>query len=106
MIPHSNKLIMAAFLFIFFSVAASVSARGQVTAGRIGQGRRVGKVVLPTPPFNPDAGILTRPKTRSSSTSTKPAPHRTTNRRVRAGNRNPRPRTPRKRRVPQGRQRR
>jgi hypothetical protein len=92
MIQRSRKLVMAAILSFIFSVAAGIPARGQVLTGRVGQGRgRVGRVALPTPPFNPDAGILTRAKT-PPATSTKATSRRRRpiNRRVKAGNRNPR----------------
>lgn len=82
--------------------ASGVPAHGQVTA-RGGQGRRIGRVALPTPPFNPDAGILNVPKARRDRAS-KTTPRRKNNRSVRAGNRNPLPGTPRKRRVRRSRQ--
>ena len=93
MIRHSTKLVMAAVLSLIFSMAAGIPARGQVLIGRDGQGRgRVGRVVLPTPPFKPDACILTRTKTRHrTATKVTPRRRRSINRRVRAGNRNSRP---------------
>ena len=103
--PRHTKAVTAAALLIVFSLAASVLTSGQVTPGRGRQGRRVGGVVLPTAPFNPDAGILNGPKTRRG-TSTKVTARRPVNRSARAGSRNPRPSTPRKRRVGRGRQRR
>lgn len=104
MIQHHNKRITASVLLLVFFVAAEIPARGQVTTGRGRQGRRVGSVVLPTPPFNPDAGILNGPRTRRA-TSSKVTQRRPVNRSVRDGNRKPRPGTPRKRRVRRGQQR-
>ena len=89
-------------LFVLF-LGPSVSVRGQhVGIFRAPQGRRVGRVRLPTPPFNPDAGILESrsgrahrsPKTRTR----RPAAHG-----IKATNRNPHPRTPRRRRMRRGR---
>lgn len=92
----------AVLLFVLF-IASPVTARAQgvgVYGGR--QRRRVGRVTLPTPPFNPNAGILDRrvrrghdsPKAtprRSTRRSVKTAAHGTRRRRrVRRG-RNPRP---------------
>jgi hypothetical protein len=85
---------------IFFCQAVSLPAHGQVST-RGGQGRRIGRVALPTPPFNPNAGILNVPKTRRSTSSQATA--RRASKRS-AGNRNPLPGTPRKRRVRRGRQ--
>lgn len=104
MIPHQTKIVTACVLMLFFSQAVSLPARGQVMA-RGDQKRRIGRVALPTPPFNPDAGILNSPKTRRS-TSSKATARRPNQRSVRAGNRNPLPGTPRKRRVRRGSQRR
>ena len=93
MIRHFTKLVVAAVLSLIFSTAAGSAARGQVLTGRDGQGRgRVSRVVLPTPPFNPDAGILTRTKTRHSTpTKVTPRRRRPTNRKIKAGKRNSRP---------------
>lgn len=66
------------------------------------QGRREGGIVLPTPPFNPDAGILRSRKGRVRNTS-KPAARRAAGQ---ADGRNSRPGTPRRRRVRRGRHRR
>lgn len=68
------------------------------------QGRREGGIVLPTPPFNPDAGILRSRKGRVRNTS-KPSPRRAASQ-ADAGNRPPRPGTPRRRRARRGRHRR
>jgi hypothetical protein len=93
-------------LFVLF-MELPVTARGQGVGGyRSRQGRRVGRVTLPTPPFNPNAGILDKrggrrhdsPKTarrRSTRRSVKTVGHGTRRRRrVRRGH-NPRPGTPR-----------
>lgn len=68
----------AALLTVFF-VALHAPAQGQgigVYRGR--QGRKVGSVTLPTPPFNPNAGILNgragrRRETPKSTSRRKPA---------------------------------
>jgi hypothetical protein len=96
--PRHTKVVTAAALLIVFSLAAVVLTSGQVRAGRGRRGHRVGSVVLPTPPFNPNAGILDGPKTRRG-TSNKVTPRRTVNSGAKAGGRNPRPGTPRKSRV-------
>src|SRR5215211_1708276 len=91
----------AVLLFVFFSESPA-PARGQgigVYRGR--QGRRVGRVTLPTPPFNPNAGILNSDKRRSHK-SPKAAPRRALGRGKHAGHRNPLPGTPRRRRVRRG----
>ncbi|MCA1592891.1 MAG: hypothetical protein LC754_09625 [Acidobacteria bacterium] len=90
------------FLLVL-AMALDIPAHSQVM-GRIGgrgQGRREGRIVLPTPPFNPDAGILSGPASRRRN-QPKAAPPRAVNRRVHADNRNPRPGTPRRRRVRRG----
>lgn len=82
-------IICAGVLLFVFCLESPGSARGRnpgVYRGR--QGRRVGRVTLPTPPFNPDAGVLDNrggrghkpPKTRrhrSTRRSVKPAGHGT-----------------------------
>ena len=80
------------------SLESGVRARGQIVRGGLGKGRRVGRVTLPTPPYNPDAGILSEPKGRSRN-SPKAAPRRSAKRHIKINNRNPNPRKPRKRRV-------
>lgn len=77
-------IVFAALLFFFES---SVPTRGQ-DAGlyRAGQGRRIGRVTLPTPPFNPDAGILGDRKGRAHGPS-KNARRRTARRGVRTARR-------------------
>lgn len=72
-------------------------ARGQDVGGyRVGRGRRIGGITLPTPPFNPHAGILGDRKRRGRD-SLKPAPRRVTRRSVGAANGNPARRVTRKR---------
>jgi len=90
--------VAAAFvvLFVFFA-ASPAPARGQgvgVYGGR--QGRRVGRVTLPTPPFNPGAGILGSRKGRAQD-STKAAPPRAARRGVKTTRRNTARKTSRKR---------
>ena len=107
MIKLLTRAAAAAVLLFVFFVESPAPARGQgvgVYRGR--QGRRVGRVTLPTPPFNPNAGILTKraerghdsPKAtrrRPTRPSVKTSGHKTPRRRrVRRG-RNPRPGTPR-----------
>jgi len=88
----------AVLLFVFF-MESPVPARGQgvgVYRGR--QGRRVGRVTLPTPPFNPNAGILDSGGRRGHD-SPKTTQRRSTRRSVKAAGRG----TPRRRRVRRGR---
>lgn len=88
----------AVLLFVFF-LESPAPARGQgigVYRGR--QGRRVGRVTLPTPPFNPDAGILNSDGRRGRD-STKNTPRRKAVSNVKAANRNPIQRTPRRRKA-------
>lgn len=88
----------AVLLFVFFP-ESPVSARGQgvgVYRGR--QGRRVGRVTLPTPPFNPNAGILDRRGGRGRD-----SPKTTRRRSTRRGAKADAPATPRRRRVRRGR---
>ncbi len=55
MIGRFTKAATAAVLLF----ALLMAAQGQyVRLHRGAQGRRVGRITLPTPPFNPDAGIL------------------------------------------------
>jgi hypothetical protein len=59
MIKLLTRAATAAVLLFVLFMASPVTARGQgvgVYSGR--QRRRVGRVTLPTPPFNPNAGIL------------------------------------------------
>lgn len=84
----------AVLLFVFFveSPGPALGQSGGVYGGR--QRRRVGRVTLPTPPFNPNAGILDRRVGRGQD-SPKAARRRSTRRRVKnAGHA-----TPRRRRV-------
>ena len=105
MFSHPHQIFTTGILLLVFSITAGLPARGQVPVRRNGQDRRVGGIILPTPPFNPDAGILNSPKTRRG-TSSSATPRRQSKRSVKAGKRNPRPGTPRKRRVRRGQQRR
>ena len=97
MIPHHTKAITAGIMVFIFFVAEGLSAHIQVTGERAGRGRRVGGVVLPTAPFNPDAGILNAPKSRRVPPS-KAVSRRPNSSKAKLGNRHPRPVTPRKRR--------
>ncbi|HEX8774127.1 MAG TPA: hypothetical protein VF735_10995 [Pyrinomonadaceae bacterium] len=51
-------------LLLFLAAEIPVQAQGIGDTYKTGQ-RREGSIVLPTPPFNPNAGILDRPKARS-----------------------------------------
>ena len=51
-------------LLLFLVAEIPVHAQGIGGTYRRGQ-RREGSIVLPTPPFNPNAGILSKPKARS-----------------------------------------
>jgi hypothetical protein len=88
----------AVLLFVFFMESPG-TARGQgvgVYRGR--QGRRVGRVALPTPPFNPHAGILDG-RVGSRHDSPKTTRRRSTRRGVKtAGPATPRRRSVRRRR--------
>jgi hypothetical protein len=80
-----------------------MSVRGQDVGWYRGmQGRRVGHVALPTPPFNPDAGILDSRRRRGHD-STKTSPRRSTRRGIKADNRNRAHGTPRRWEVRRGR---
>ena len=96
------KAVAALALLLAFSLESGVPARGQLIGVGRGRGRRIGRVVLPTPPFNPDAGILDRPKGRGRDTP-KTAPPRSINRRKHSYNQKPRPGTARGRRARRGR---
>ena len=94
-----TRVVTAAVLLCVFLLELPAPARGQgvgVYRGR--QGRRVGGVTLPTPPFNPNAGILNGSSGRGRDAA-KNKRRRSTGSSVKAGNRNPAPRTPRRRRV-------
>jgi hypothetical protein len=98
------KSVTAAFVALFaFSLGSPAPAPGQgIGVYRVGQGRRVGRVTLPTPPFNPDAGILDSGKGRGRK-APKTVPYRSLGRGKHAVNRNPLPGTSRGRRVRRGR---
>ena len=94
-----TRAVAAAILLFVFFMESPVPARGQgvgVYRGR--QGRRVGRVTLPTPPFNPNAGILDRRGGRGHD-SPKTARRRSTRRGVKTAGHA----TPRTRRVRRGR---
>jgi hypothetical protein len=57
-----HKAITVITLSLVFSLGPGAPARSQMIEVGGTRGRRVGRVVLPTPPFNPDAGILDGPK--------------------------------------------
>jgi len=94
------KNVAAAFgvLCVLFLVSPA-PARGQsVGLYRVRQGRRVGSVTLPTPPFNPNAGILDGGKGRGRK-----APKAVQRRSPGRGKRAVKRHTPRGRRVRRGR---
>jgi hypothetical protein len=106
LIPHHIKAFTAGLMLLIFLFNDGLPARGQVTTRRGAQeGRRVGGVVLPTPPFNPDAGILNAPKARRVPPA-KAVSRRPNRRKAKIDNRHPLPGTPRKRRMRRGQQRR
>ena len=89
---------VAVLLFVFF-LESPGTARGQgvgVYRGR--QGRRVGGVTLPTPPFNPNAAILDSRRGRRHH-----SPKTTRRRSTRRGVKTASPATPRRRRERRGR---
>ncbi|HEY6190567.1 MAG TPA: hypothetical protein VIW80_23145 [Pyrinomonadaceae bacterium] len=99
MISRKTTTKTAIWLLLLFPVA-EIPLHAQGIGGRYGrrQGRREGSIVLPTPPFNPNAGILSRPNGRGRN-SPKVTPRRSVRRRPAVSNRNPHPTTPRRRRV-------
>ena len=105
MISHFRRAGEVGVLLLVISLAPALPVHGQIVGGGAGrgQGRREGNIVLPTPPFNPNAGILRSPKGRARK-----APQVTPRRPLKrsANSRNPRPRTPRQRRVRRGTNRR
>lgn len=101
MSSHTTRVISAGML-LALCLTLDMAAHGQVVRSRVGRGQRVGGVVLPTPPYNPNAGVLSSPRARRRS-SAKPAERREVGRHARAGKRNPKPVTPRRRRVRRGR---
>ena len=93
MIKLLTRATTAALLLLVFFAELPGPARGQgVGVYRSRRGRRVGRVTLPTPPFNPDAGIL---NSHGGHGLPKAARRRSTRRRVRAAG----PGTPRRRGV-------
>jgi hypothetical protein len=101
---HSTRVIRAGLLLLALCLASVSAARGQVIRSRRGQGQRVGRVVLPTPPFNPDAGILSGPRAGGKS-SPKAGARRPAGRKARAKSRKPRAGTPGRPRARRGRRR-
>ena len=101
MIKLLTRAATAAVLLFVFFIESPVAARGQgvgIYRGR--QGRRVGGVTLPAPPFNPNAGILDRPAGRVRD-SKKDTRRRSTRRGVKAaGHAMPRGRRVRRARRP------
>lgn len=78
MIERFTKAATSAVLLFTLLIGSHTAAQGQgVRLYRGGQGRRVGRVTLPTPPFNPNAGILSGRKGREHG-STSAAPRRST----------------------------
>src|ERR1051325_2677402 len=97
------RVATASVLLLVLCSELHTATRGQdVGVYRVRQGRRVGGVTLPTPPFNPNAGILDSGKGRGHN-SPKAAPRRSPGRGRHASKRNPLPGTPRRRRVRRGR---
>jgi hypothetical protein len=94
-------LLMAAGILLTAGPTAPAQGQGVgVYRGR--QGRRVGGMTLPTPPFNPDASVLDR-RGVGRRGSPKAAPRRSTGRGVEAANRNPARVKTRRRAVRRGR---
>lgn len=93
------KAITAGVMLFALLSESAVFARGQnVRMTRASQGRRVGRIRLPTPPFNPDAGILDSRRGRVHNppkTKARRAPKHS----VKSTKGNARPGTPRRRRV-------
>lgn len=95
-----NKLLTkaaayAVLLLLLLLPPAPVQGQ-EVGVYRPTQGRRVGSVTLPTPPFNPHAGILGSRRGRGAD-SRKAAPRRAARRRGKATNRTGATKTSRKR---------
>lgn len=103
MTSNFTKTAKTCIWLLLFFLIAELPLHSQEVGRRYdrGQGQREGSIVLPTPPFNPDAGIL-RPKGRGRNLP-KVTPRRSIKRKLNANNRNPRPGTPRRRRIRRGR---
>jgi hypothetical protein len=103
-ISNFTKTTKTVIWLLLFFLMAEIPTYSQGIRGRYGrgQGRREGSIVLPTPPFNPDAGILRSPKGRGRNMP-KVTPRRSINPKLNVNNRNPRPGTPRRRRIRRGR---
>ena len=96
-------LAASGLLIFVFLLVTSDNAPGQgVGIYRGKQGRRIGRVTLPTPPFNPNAGILEARKGRGQD-SPKTIRHRPTRAAVKATKRNTNRGTARGRGVRRGR---
>ena len=99
MIKLLTRAAAAAVLLFVFFLESPGPARGQgvgVYRGR--QGRRVGGVTLPTPPYNPNAGFLD-----GRGGSRRDSPKTTRRRSTRLGVKAAGQATPRRRRVRRGR---
>lgn len=63
MILKFTKAVKIGVLLLVLTPTLEITIHSQVFGGGglgRGQGRREGGIVLPTPPFNPDAGILSK----------------------------------------------
>lgn len=88
-----NSLAAAFVALLIFMLASPAHVRGQgVGVNRVMQKRRVGRVTLPTPPFNPDAGILGGGKARTRK-APKHARRRASQRGARAATRHTAPKS-------------
>jgi hypothetical protein len=105
-ISKFTKAATTSVLVMLFSLSMLIPVQSQLVGGglRRRQGRREGRIVLPTPPFNPNAGVLGSPRGRGSN-SPKVKPRRSISRRAHANQGNRRPGTPRRRRVRRGQHR-
>ena len=82
-------------LLLAFSLEWGVPARGQLIEIGKARRRRVGRVVLPTPPFNPDAPVLADERGRGRNRQ-KTAASSNVRKAGRTGHRRPRQVPPRK----------
>ena len=70
MIANFKKTTTTAIWLLLLFLAAEIPVHTQGIGGTYRRGqRREGNIVLPTPPFNPNAGILGKPKARSRNAS-------------------------------------
>lgn len=100
--PIKAVTAVVILFFVLFLESAPPAPGQEADIDRAPQRQRVGRVRLPTPPFNPDAGVLDG-RGRGAHGSHGTGARRPPARRVKAANRNPRPGTPRRRRVRRGR---